>query len=110
MLKKIISAIVSLVFALIPATLLAQSQTHADVKKWSPSVKKARAKSQRAVTADGQKVLVDQQGRMYLLTKDGKRFMVDQNGNKIQVNQAGKVIPMPSQKIITIRLGPGPMA
>lgn len=110
MLRKIISAIVSLVFALIPATLLAQSQAHAGVKKWSPPVKKVRAKSRRTVTADGQKVLVGQNGTMYLLTKDGKRFMVDQNGNKIQVNKAGKIILMPSQKAITIRLGPGPVA
>lgn len=110
MLKRIISAIVSLFFALFATAAMAQPPKQPAVKKWKPSVKRAKVKSRRAVTADGQKVLVDQKGVMYLLTKDGKRFMVDQNGNKIQVNQVGQVILMPSQKVIKIRLGPGPVA
>lgn len=114
MLKKTIAVIVALVFSLVPGTLMSQTKAKPGVKKWNPSAKKSmkrsRVKSKRIVTANGKRALVGKNGMMYLLTNDGKRFVVDQNGNKVRVNKAGKMILIPAQKKVKLRLGPGPVA
>jgi hypothetical protein len=114
MLKKTIAVLVALAFSLVPGTLMTQKKAEAKTKKWNPAAKKsmrrAQLKRKRIVTANGKRALVGKNGMMYLLTNDGKRFVVDQKGNKIRVNKAGKMILIPAQKRLKLRLGPGPVA
>lgn len=112
MFKKIVSAVLTAVFAFFASSAIAQQTMEpTKTKQWNKhaqSVKKTT--KSRAMTSNGKNILVDEQGTRYLLTDDGSRYMVDQNGEKIRVDLDGKVIPLPSQKVITLRLGPGPVA
>lgn len=111
MFRRIVSALVTAVFAFFATSAIAQQPVEkSQVKDWSKQTKSVKKKSSRSVTPDGKPVLVDESGKRYLLTDDGKRFVVDQNGNKIQVDDRGKTILLPSQKEIRMRLGPGPVA
>jgi len=112
MFRKLVSTLITAVFALFAASGIAQQPVEkSQVKDWSKQTKAAKKeKKNRGVTPDGKPVLVDESGTRYLLTDDGKRFVVDQNGNKIRVDDRGKTILLPSQKEIKLRLGPGPVA
>jgi hypothetical protein len=112
MFRKLISTLVTAVFAFFTASAIAQQPVEKpQVKEWSRQTKDIKkVKKSRTVTPDGKPVLVDESGTRYLLTDDGKRFVVDQNGSKIQVDDRGKTILLPSQKEIRLRLGPGPVA
>ena len=112
MFRKLVTALITAVFALFATSAIAQqSAEKPQAKDWSQQTKSIKkGKKTRATTPDGKPLLVDESGKRYLLTDDGKRFVVDQNGNKIQVDNRGKTILLPSQKEIKLRLGPGPVA
>lgn len=112
MFRKIVSMIITGVFAFFATSALAQpSADQSKVKQWDKNTKTVKkVKSTRTMTPDGKPVLVDESGTRYLLSDDGKRFVVDQNGNKIKLDKMGKYILMPEQREINLRLGPGPVA
>ncbi|HOO47359.1 MAG TPA: hypothetical protein PLM29_14070 [Deltaproteobacteria bacterium] len=112
MFRKIVSTLITAVFAFFTTSAIAQAGTEqTQVKKWDKHTKAVKkVKSTRTMTPDGKQVLVDETGTRYLLSDDGKRFMVDQNGNKIQLDDMGKYLLMPEQREINLRLGPGPVA
>jgi len=91
MFRKLVSALITAVFALFATSAIAQQPVaKPQVKEWSKQTKNVKKeKKTRATTPDGKPVLVDESGKRYLLTDDGKRF---------------------SQKEIKLRLGPGPVA